>query len=763
MVMVMVMCMASAEADVTLQRIVIKDQGRLSHGAIEAMLPYRKGDSISQDDVENIRRALLQTQSFQSISVVLKGSILFITTQENPIINSVVFRGNKNIKASVLKAAIQLRVLSYYNEKDIKQATAIIASIYKQQGYSNATVTESPHRLSGNRVDVIFTVAENAITKVARIRFVGNHAFSSGALRDVLSMKEQAWWRFLTYSDVYEKNRIDADKSALITFYGNHGFLDMKVLSVNVKRSPNKSRVYITYTIKEGKRYKLGRIFIDASAITVPVDMKALNKQLVGGERNGYYYVNGLKDIVLNITKELIRQGHLFIAVAPKVARSVDAKGNAVVRVKFSLVDVKHVFVERIVIRGNTRTFDKVIRREMELVEGDPLNMLLMRNSVQNIRNLGFFSNVKVSFEKGSSDDQMVIYITVQEKSTGVMGFGVGYGSADGLLAKIYAKEDNFLGHGQKVNFSINKTAKNIGFSASITQPHFLGRKLSANAFLSNNYTQNGTDSSADSSKTIVSSDDYAYKTKKLSFGWGFSYNLNKRWYDSIQLSFDRHETYDIGSKVSQTIKDEAGVSYSFTASHKIIYSDLDDLLNPTRGIRFSALTAMRNVFSEYKNLFAEAKAAYFHPINDQISLSAAGSAAKIFDYDKVLLENRLYLNSNYVRGFEEVGPRDKVTGSLIGGTTRFAGIAELNFPIGFPKSMGVTGALFASAAKLYGTPPSKGIEVIGEKEWRSSVGFSLKWAAPIGSLRFDFSKILQKAPSDTTSFYQFNIGFGLL
>ena len=735
------------EADtVKLKEIVVKGSGRLSDVAIIALMSFRDGDDISKADEASIVKELYESQKFKSVKVSLDKDILNITVVENSIINNFIFEGNKVVKENELLSVVGVKIRSISTRSTKGTIVSNLRKFYKMRGFYDVKIKAKEIKLSNNRIDYSFTIEEGGDSTIKSITFTGNKYYDDDDLRDVILSKEDAWYRFLSDSDIFNKGRLEADKQYLINFYKNRGFVDFKVEDIKSTLSKSQKDFHINFTVKEGKRYKLGEVKIVGA--NSGMDMNRLNDLLVGGDNHGYYYAKGLQSIIVSLSRELSKQGFSFISVNPKLIRSVNAAGEDVMNLDFELVKSRPLFIEKIIIRNNTRTLDSVIRREFELVEGDAFNAALMNQSEQNIRGLRFFSNVKTSFVKGSSEDRVIIYVDVVEQSTGSLAFGAAFSNTTGFGFKISASENNFLGKGQKANLELEKKGDDVSIDLSFTEPRFLGRDLLASVVAEKVYYDN--------------SDTQKYKAEEMLLSGTLSYKLNEKWTNTLSGSINSYNLYDVEEGAAASVIEEAGRSGGFDFGTGLSYSNLDDPFNPKSGQKFSAIFSLDGLDSIYANNVVNLNAKFFYPVNENVVLTFNAHGTKIFGYNQLRVSDRLYLNSDYIRGFDVVGPMDSVTGTLLGGATRFTVGSELDFPIGLSESAGVKGSLFIGAASLTDIPTvSSNVKLVGNDIIRSSTGLGIKWQSPIGAMRFDFIKVLSKAETDITDSFQFSVGFG--
>ena len=728
-----------------IKSIEVKGNYRISETAVKAGISYREGDDITPNDYSEIIKELYNTGSFSNVNVNFTDGKLVISVQENAVYNNFKFEGNKIAKTEDLLKVVGVKIRSIYSKRSEKLALNNVRQYYKSRGYYSVKIKLKKENKSNNRVDLVFQIEEGEVATIKNINFIGNEAYSDSQLRDVILSKEDAWWRFLSDDDIYDKGRVNVDKSLLFNFYQNRGYADVRIKSVDAELSKDKKDFFLTYKINEGKRYKLGKVSI--KNWKSGIDKERINSLLVDGDKAGYISSRSIAGIIDNINDELSAQGISFVELKPNL-KKYQKNGKNYIDVEIEMTKSRRIFIEKIVVRGNTRTLDRVIRKELKIVEGDPFNSSLMRSSENNIRRLGYFSDVRISFAEGSSPNKAIVYIDVKEQSTGSAGFGLGYSTTDGIVVKLSLSEKNFLGRGQALSTSLTKTGNDLGGSVSFTEPYFMGRDLSATGTVSRRH--------------IDRMKRHSYKAKENVLGVSFAYDLNEKWSQSFGYKYRDYNLYELGSNASLSIKDEKGRSRGHTIFTRLGYEDLDDFMNPTEGFKTNATVYLKSLNTKYKHTYIDVRGSYYYPVTEKSVLTLSGTGTQISGYENLRFIDRLYLNSDYIIGFDKVGPMDKKSTDLLGGTKRITASAELDFPIGLPASMGIKGSVFYNAAMLRGTPKHSKLTVVGESPVRQTIGTSIKWASPIGPMRFSFSKTLKKADTDQNRGFQFIVGFGI-
>ena len=730
-----------------ISEIIVQGNGRMSDVAVKSLMSYREGDVIGDSERAEMIEELKQSNIFSNVQITFEGQNLIVDVTEYPLINDFVFKGNNVVKRDDILPFLGVNIRDSYTPEIKQQLLSRMQTIYQIRGFYLADIKMTENMKKGNRINLEFDITEGKIATVKNIRFEGNTVYSDGTLRDVISTKQNAWYRFISDDDIYDESRSEVDLQLLESFYQNRGFVDVQVLDYDATLSEDKQSFDLVYTLEEGNQYQMGKSYIKNPDVSMDIDRFEGILEANKG-RKGLYYADGVDEMLKDIATEMSRQGIPFIEFDVELERYKNSNGQDTVDVAVVLKPGLRAFIERIEIRGNFRTLDKVIRRELEMTEGDPFNVAVVRASENNVRRLNFFQSVEFSFEQASDPERVIIYIDVEEKTTGGAGFGIGYSSSSGALFKINISEENLLGKGQRLDFEVERDSKDITFAIGFAEPRFRDRKVTAGLELEN--------------KNIDRMRRSSYKARRTKIGAYALYDLNKKWSQRWGLDLENYDMYQVGKDASQSVKDEAGRAMGLTLIHKLSYADVDDYINPTRGIKGALSTNAQSIGTKYQNYYLNIGGSYYRPIREDVIFSFNASYTQLFGFSQLRMADRLYLNSDYIRGFDKVGIRDTKTSDMIGGTTRMVAGAEIDFPFIFPKSTGIKGAVFTTAAKLSDTPEKEGVSVAGDGDLRWVVGGGIKWASPIGPMRFDLTHILQKSSWDADRRFQFTIGWSL-
>ena len=392
------------------QRINVEGNQRIEESTVLSYMVLKEGQVYSQAQVDQSLKTLFATGLFADVQIQQSSGVVTVKVVENPIINRIAFDGNSKVSQKTLDEEVQLKPRMVFSRAKVQADVQRIMEIYRRSGRFAAQVEPKTVQLGQNRVDLVFEINEGPTTGVSRIIFIGNKAFSDGTLRDKIATGESIWWNFLQSNDNYDPDRLTFDREQIRRYYLSEGYADFRVISAVAELAPDRSGFYITFTIEEGEKYNFGKVEIDTKLKEIPVaDLQELIR-FEGGEQ---YNAELIDKSVDALTLAAGTKGYAFVDIRPRVRRN---KEDRTVDVVFKMEEGPRVYIERINIVGNTRTLDKVIRREIRLVEGDAFNRVLINRSRSRIRGLGFFKKVEVNEEPGSAPDRTVLNVEVEEQ-----------------------------------------------------------------------------------------------------------------------------------------------------------------------------------------------------------------------------------------------------------------------------------------------------------------------------------------------------------
>jgi outer membrane protein insertion porin family len=728
----------------TIEEIRVEGNQRVEPETVRSYMTVGPGDSFDAAAIDRSLKSLFATGLFADVTIRREGDALVVRVVENPIINQLAFEGNQRVKDEELEAEVQLRPRVVYTRSKVQADVARILEIYRRNGRFAATVEPKVIQQPQNRVDLVFEINEGSPTRVRRISFVGNKAFSDGELRGEIQTKETAWYRFLTTDDTYDPDRLSFDRELLRRFYLSEGYADVAILSATADLTPDRKDFYITFTISEGEPYTFGRVRVKSALEDLPSTELHQYVTTFPGET---YDALKVEETIQDMVEALGDRGYAFVEVDPVTERDAERR---VIDLTYDIAEGPRVYVERIDIEGNVRTLDRVIRRQFRLAEGDAFSSAKLRRSEQRIRNLDFFETVTVRTEEGSAPDQAVINVEVAEKSTGELTFGAGFSTFDGFLGSVVLRERNLLGKAQDLQLSLTLSTRRTAIDLSFTEPAFLGKDDVAAGFDLFN-------------KSTDFQDESSFDRDELGFGLRLSYPLAEDFTHAVRYALRRDKITDVDKDASLLIREQEGSAVTSLVGQTFTYDRLDSTVNPTDGYLIKVSQDLAGLGGDVDYVRLSASTAAYHEFEQNWvgSLSVSeGYIVPLFEEDTRIVD-RYFLGGSQLRGFASggVGPRDRVTDDALGGNAFWTASAELTFPLGLPEELGLLGRVFSDVGAAWDTESIAGVDVQDSANPRAAVGVGLTYVSPLGPLKMDFAFAVLKEDFDETEFFGFSFG----
>ncbi len=735
---------AQAQAAPVIRAIQVQGNRRVEPETVRSYLQFAPGDRYNLIKVDESLKALFATGLFADVRIGRRGSTVVVTVEENPIINRVAFEGNAEVKDETLEAEVQLKGRAVYSRARVQRDVRRILDVYRSSGRFAARVEPKIIRLPNNRVDLVFEIQEGPKTTVRSIAFVGNDAFSDSQLRDIITTSETGLFSFLKPTNIYDPDRLNLDRELLRQYYLKNGYADVRIVSAIADLDRDGRGFFITFTIEEGEQYRFGNIDLETSLASVDPQAALAKTTTTSGK---IYNAAKVDQSLEAITVEVASQGYAFARVRPRVDRDPVTR---VIDLTYVVEQGPRVYIERIDIVGNVRTLDRVIRREFRLSEGDAFNRLLIDAAKRRLRALGYFKDVRIGIEPGSAPDRVVVTVAVVEQPTGEFSVGGGYSTSEGAIADITLTERNLLGRGQFVRLKLSGSTQRGQVEFSFTQPRFMGRNMSA-GFDVFHIERDLTDQSS-------------FNLRRTGGVLRLGIPIGDDWALQLRYRFAREDIFDVQDDASQAVKDAEGETDVSSVGYTLVYDTRNHRRNPTQGYFFSLTQDLAGVGGDVNYIRTIAEGRGYWPIRKRVTLVGRTIAGHIegFGGDDVRLLDVFFKGGETVRGFDSsgFGPRDLSTNDALGGKIFFAGTAEVRFPFPLlPETLGVGGAVFIDAGTLYDTGELGTVNpgvIADESSIRSSVGFSVLWASPVGPLRADFAHVLSSEDYDEEEVFRF-------
>ncbi len=733
---------ANAQEQALIRDIQIQGVERIEPATVKSYLDLKVGDPMTRETLDAGLKSLFATGLFADVTLSQQGSALLVEVVENPVINQIAFEGNDAIKDDALLSEIQMRPRQVFTRTRVQSEVSRLYQIYRRNGRFSVSIEPKIIELDQNRVDLVFEIEEGDVTKVESIRFVGNKKFDDDRLRSEITTKESAWYRFIANDDRYDPDRLAFDQELLRRFYLSQGYADFQILSTAPELSDERDRFYITMTLSEGARYRVGKVKINSALRNFDAAVLRPEINIKSGK---WYNADQVQESIDAVTNKLGDLQYAFVDVRPDIKRNSDAQ---TVDIAFNIDETPRVFVERIDVNGNARTLDKVVRREFELVEGDPYSKTKLAKSERNIRNLDYFETVDVKSKPGSAPDKTVLEVDVAEKSTGEISVGAGFSTSDGPLADFRIRERNLLGKGQDLSLSTVLAGERTQVDLSFTEPYFLDRDVSA-GFDVFHVTRDLQDESS-------------YDQRRSGGALRVGYPLSENWRQTLRYRIERNEIADVQSDASRFIRDQEGERDTSAVSQRTTYDTRDSTIFPTDGTLLWLDAEVAGLGGDAKYVSGKTGASYYYPVADQVVLNVLGEVGAIEGYGDtdVKINERFSLGGNTLRGFQSggVGPRDISTNDALGGQLFYRGSAEASFPIGLPEDLGILGHAFTDIGSLTNLDDT-GPEIRDSSSIRTSAGVGISWRSPLGPVRADVALPITSEDYDEEEVFRFNFG----
>lgn len=725
-----------------IKEINIRGNRRVETDAIRQRMQTQVGDPFSPEKIREEVKRIFGMGFFDDVTVEaeeLEGGLrLIYMVKEKPTIRSIQILGAEEVEEDDIRDRIDIAVGTVFEPQAVVRNADNIRAFYEEEGFYTAQVVGRPEKISEEGVDIVFEIEEGAEFFVRDILFTGNEGLSNREIGKVMATKERFFISFLR-PGVLKRSDLEQDVGRIKALYLDNGYLQVKVAEPEIRIDKEAKRLDIVVRIEEGPRFRLGTVKVVGSKIFTP---EGLFESLKLPKAEFFSRDVLRKDLVV-VTEKYAELGYVFAEVIPVTRVRPD---ETVVDVSLEITEGIKTFVERIEIRGNTKTRDKVIRRQLELAEGDVYNGKLLQEARTALRRLGYFEAVDIKTGRGSAPEQLQLAIDVKEKPTGRLGLGGGFSTAGGALASVFFAEDNIFGYGKRIRVSATfGTITNI-LNLTYEDP----------AFLDSNYSF--TLSLFDRTSTF---DDFDEERRGVEVAFGR--RILK--YNSVRLGY-LYETVDISdvdTSAPSTIQDEEGESTTSSVSLALSRDTRDDPLRPLKGYRISANNEVAGgpfgADNDFYKIVLDGR--YHIPIFEEarVGLMFQGRGGLVETYgdtDDVPLQERFFLggpNSFRGSGFRKLSPRDPVTGDRIGGNKFVLFTSELGFPIS-RELIEVGGALFVDAANNF----AEGEDFEFDLEYAFGFGFGV--VTPFGPIRFDLAYNPDpQADPDEKLLFHFNIG----
>ena len=754
--------------------IKVTGNQRIEAGTIQSYMLVQPGDRYDADRVDRSLKTLFATGLFHDVSITRDGGALVVKVAENPIINRIAFEGNHKITDDTLRPLLELRARAVFTPELAQADRQKILDAYAKRGRFGATVEPKIIRLDQNRVDVVFEINDGTSTLISRVSFVGNHAFGESRLREVISSREEAFYRFLSSSDTYDPARVDYDKELLRRFYLKNGYADFQVRDATAELAPNRSSFFVTFTLNEGAQYKVNSIQVESRLPNLKgSDLLPQVEQ----EKGEIYDGEAVERSVNDIQDAAQGRGYNFVLVRPRIARD---PVKHTVDLVFDVTEGPRVYVERIDIVGNTRTKDKVIRRELQLAEGDAFNAAAIRRSRARLTDLGYFNTVNITSSSGSSADKAIVTAAVDEKATGELSLGGGFSTDAGALLSAGLREKNLVGTGIDANLSGVLAQRRSEVDFSLTDPYLFDRNLVGGIDLF--HVQNNNQNIS------------AYDERRTGGALRLGYELNEHLRQALSYSIVDRNVYNVSTDASLYIQNQSGGSLLSQIGQTLTLDYRDSRTAPHTGFVTNLGLDVAGLGGTAHYVRGKLDGVYYIPLerftgDSDWGIAVSAGTGYLFNFNgkPENIVDRFFLGGDNLRGFQSAGAGPHsvplqgggvVFGSdSIGGKFIYTQSTELRFPLPISADLGLSGRAFVDVGGLsdvsrsgsffarnaFGIPISGGINqgINGQHSLSPRVGsgVGVSWRTPFGLINIDLAEAVVKQKYDQTQFFRFGFG----
>ncbi len=705
--------------------VIVAGNRRIESEAIKTMMKTKKGDIYLAKQLQDDLKSIYKMGYFADVRIetsdTSRGKVVTLQVAENETIRNIGIKGNKKFDDEEIKDAISIRSGAIMNVNKLQGDLRQVENLYKEEGYHRAKVAYETKPVLENRVDVDFVIEEGKKVYVKTVSFEGNKAYDGEKLRDLMKTKEKGFFSWFTSSGDLDHEVLDQDVSKIAAYYHNHGYIQAKVAEPSLRYEGEE--IFITIKIDEGPQFTVGKVDLDGDLVQSKGEM--LIKIKIAQER--FYNRELIREDVLTLQDMYSDAGYAYADISPRIDQDSE---KLTADITYLIKKGPPVYFEKIIITGNTKTRDKVIRRELQVYEQELFSGRRLKRGIRNIYRLDFFEDIKVNTTKGAGDDKMILKVDVTEKPTGAFSFGAGYSSMDQLFGVVSIAQRNLFGRAQVLNVRAQIGGQSSRYTLSFTEPWLFDTPLSLGFDIYNairDYDTYDKDSTGGSIRVSYPFFDYtrAY----------FSYN------------YDKSKIEDLTEDASSSIREWEGTNIGHTVTGVLRRDSRDRIFNPTEGSDNSITVKHAGApfggdigFTKYV-----ADSGWYFPLFWGTVGLLHGRTGYIHDdsVGKVPTWERFYLGGmDSVRGYDwrDISPRDPETGDEIGGNKMLQFNVELIVPI--VRKAGLMGVLFYDTGNAYDNG-----ENIDLSDLRESIGFGFRWYSPIGPMRLEYGYILETDP----------------
>lgn len=717
-----------------IRSLAVAGAQRLEPETVRSYVKLRVGETYTTEQLDQAIKDLYATQLFADVQILgAETGDIVLQVRENPVINRIVFEGNKRLKEDKIRPEVKLAPRQIFTREAARADVARIIELYRRQGRFAATVEPKMVQLDQNRVDIVFEITEGAKSKVRQINIIGNEKFSDGELRGEMATKQSRFYRFFSSGDSYDPDKLSYDQQKMRQFYLTNGYADFRVVSAVAELTPDKRDFIVTYVVEEGDRYKFGDVELESDIRDVKADTF---RYLVPMKKGDWYNAKQIEDTVDSITETTG-----LLGFTPDVRPDFRADKEALImNVTFKINDAPRVYVERIDVNGNTLTQDKVVRREFRLAEGDAFNSFRVKRSRDRIQSLGFFQDkFEIERKQGSAPDRVILEANVEEKSTGELQLSAGYSSLEKFIIDLSVTQRNFRGKGQVLRASGSYSTYSKSVELGFTEPYLFDQNIAVgidvfrrdlNSF---NYLNNDRNTTYQQTTTGFQIRAGVPLTEfvQLALRYGLSQDNVTLDRNTFYADTDGNGTIECDPLLAgRYLCDAIGRRITSSVGYSLVYSNLNNSIRPTAGQRVIFSQDFAGLGGSVKYIKSKIDADKYWGLGSGFVFSIGAEGGFIYSYDKsrgpdvekVRLVDRWFLGQPQLRGFDirGVGPRiqrryynadgtlqtdqSQIQDDALGGRAYYLTRAELEIPLGSgARDLGLRPSIFMDAGAVFG------------------------------------------------------------
>tara|TARA_B100000795_G_scaffold41388_1_gene27172 strand:- start:2344 stop:4587 length:2244 start_codon:yes stop_codon:yes gene_type:complete len=718
-----------------IKNIVVTGNDRISTETVIMFTETEINDEIGNKELNNILKNLYNTNFFKDVGVELIENKLVISVVENPIIQNLLIEGVKSKALNeLLNDRIALKKSSSYDEYFVKKDLEVIESILQEIGYYFFEIETLVSSNVNNTINLTYKINLGEKSYIDEILFLGDKKFKTGKLLNIIASEENKFWKFLSNKKFVNKQRIELDKRLLLNFYKNKGYYNVKIANNTINRKLDEN-FQLIFNIDSGNRFTFNNFFIDLPDDYDPVFFKKIKNELDKLKSTIYSY-KAIEKILKEIETVALNEDYEFVDA------TIDEKiTNDKIDVTINFIQSSKLYVKKINVFGNNITIEDVVRNQLFVDEGDPLNNILLKKSINQIRSLNVFKTVEANIVNTEIDSEKIINIDVEEKATGEISAGAGAGTS-GVSTMFAVRENNFLGRGIKLNSSISLGTESVKGLISIVNPNY-------------------NNSDKDLIFTLESTDtdrlkNFGYTSRNHGASIGSRFEHLKDFFISPTISAN-YESLKTSSQATSALKKQEGDYLASNFNYVLDYDKRNQIFQPTDGLRSKFTQKLPIVADKPSIMNAYEISSYHEYLSDLTGVASfyISSVNPVGDTD-VKISDRLYLPSRKLRGFEpgKIGPIDN--GDFVGGNYISAFNLSSNLPI-FESFEKTDFIMYFDMANVWGVDYSSSIH--DSNKLRSAAGIGVDWFTPIGPLNFSLSQAITKKKTDKTETFRFNLG----